>query len=231
MRKLGSIQCIEVSPAANRMKAGTAPLTMILFHGYGADAYDLQSLAEAITPPQEAHWLFPQGILEVPIGPGWMGRAWWPIDIARLEAASRGEPFDFSTSRPDGLDALRTRVDQMVQELKVPWSQIVLGGFSQGAMLATDTFLRAEEAPKGLIIYSGALVNKSEWKDLAPRRSGSRFFMAHGKSDAILPYRSASQLESLLTGAGLVGSLMTFEGGHEIPWNVIERTNQWLKGI
>lgn len=231
MRKLGTISCIEVAPTSNRVKPGSSPLTLILFHGYGADAYDLQSLSDAIIPPQETQWLFPQGILEVPIGPGWTGRAWWPIDIARLEAANRGEPFDFSSSKPDGLDALRVRIDQMIAELKTPWSNIILGGFSQGAMLATDTFLRASENPKGLIVLSGALVNKEEWKKLAPNRKGSPVFMSHGKNDAILPLRSASQLESLLIGAGLKGSLMSFDGGHEIPYTVIERANQWLKTI
>ena len=52
------------------------PSTVIFFHGFGADAYDLKSLSEVLSTKNPSRWVFPQGILEVPIGPGWTGRAW-----------------------------------------------------------------------------------------------------------------------------------------------------------
>ncbi len=234
MRKIGTISCVEASSNPTNAKSSsgqTAPLHAILFHGYGADAYDLQSLSEVIRPKENATWLFPQGIISVPIGPGWTGRAWWPIDIARLESANRAGGFDLANTRPEGLDELRIRIDEMVEKLGVPWSRILVGGFSQGAMLATDTFLRAKENPYGLMILSGALINKEEWKKNLPARSGCKFFMCHGKHDMVLPYRGASQLESLLNGGGLKGSLFTFEGGHEIPMAAMEKANQWLQSF
>lgn len=206
--------------------------TIILFHGYGADAYDLRSLCEVFSPGRPTQYLFPQGILEVPIGPGWTGRAWWPIDVQALQmAAMSGTPRDLSNERHPSLPELRKKIFTEIEKIKVPWNQIILGGFSQGAMLATDLFLNAAETPKGLIILSGALVNKEEWKTLAPKRAGSKYFMSHGKSDAVLSIRGASQLESLLNGAGLKGSLMNFQGGHEIPIEVIQKTNQYLKTL
>lgn len=233
MRKIASLSCIEVTHSlGGTKKTDSSPLHVILFHGFGADAYDLQSLAEVMkAPTNESVWLFPQGVLQVPIGPGWTGRAWWPINMARLEAAARTGDYDLGGERPEGIDSLRKRVDEMIAELKVPWSRIVLGGFSQGGMLATDTFLRAPEQPAGLMVLSGALINKTEWKTLAEKRAGASFFLSHGRSDLVLPYRTASQLESLLTSAGLKGSLFSFEGGHEIPWNVIEKANAWLKTL
>lgn len=230
MRKLGTVQCLEV-PVANPQDEAQADV-VILFHGYGADAYDLRSLSEALTPKRPTHWLFPQGVLEVPIGPGWTGRAWWNIDIASLErAAASGQPRDLSLEKPEGLEKLRPRIFEMIEKLQVPWNRIVLGGFSQGSMLATDIFLRAPEAPKGLIILSGALLNKPEWKELAPRRAGSRFFMSHGTQDLVLAHKGAAQLETLLTQAGLRGSLLTFQGGHEIPWPVIQKATEYLNGL
>lgn len=207
--------------------------TMILFHGYGADAYDLKSLSEVISPEKPTQFLFPQGILEVPIGPGWTGRAWWPIDVMALQAAAMsGTPRDLSKEKPPvGLPELRKKVFAAIEKLNVPWDQIILGGFSQGSMLATDIFLNAPQAPKALVVLSGALVNKDEWKALAPQRAGSKYFMSHGKSDQVLNIRGASQLESLLNEAGLKGSLMSFNGSHEIPMEVITRLNQFLKTL
>jgi phospholipase/carboxylesterase len=206
--------------------------TMILFHGYGADAYDLRSLSEVITPRIPTQFLFPQGVLEVPIGPGWTGRAWWNIDMAALQAAAAtGTPRDLSKEKHPTLPDLRKRVFAEIAKLNVPWNQIILGGFSQGAMLATDLFLNAPEAPKALVILSGALVNKEEWKALAPKRAGLKYFMSHGKGDQVLGIRGASQLESLLNESGMKGSLMSFNGTHEIPMEVIQRLNEFLKTV
>ena len=230
MRKLGTLQCLEV-PCANPQDEATADC-IILFHGFGADAYDLRSLSEVMSPQRPTQWLFPQGIIEVPIGPGWTGRAWWEIDIAALEAAAmKGTPRDLSVEVPPGLAKVRPRVFEMIEKLGIPWNRIILGGFSQGAMLATDLFLRAPQAPKGLIILSGALLNKTEWKDLATHRAGSKFFLSHGTKDTVLAHKGAAQLETILTGAGLKGSLMTFEGGHEIPMPVIQKTNEYLTSL
>ncbi len=230
MRKLGTVQCLEV-PVANPSDEANADY-LILFHGYGADAYDLRSLSEVIKTPKPTHLLFPQGVLEVPIGPGWTGRAWWNIDIEALQkAAASGMPRDLSESKPEGFEKLMPRIFGMIAQLKVPWNRIILGGFSQGAMLATDLFLRAPEAPKGLIVLSGALVNKTEWRELANQRAGSRFFISHGQNDLVLAHKGAAQLETMLVNAGLKGSLMTFQGGHEIPLSVIQKTNEYLKSL
>lgn len=203
---------------------------IFLFHGYGADAYDLRSLSEVMARGTATHWIFPQGIHAVPIGPGWMGRAWWPIaqrdldgNIVDLEAWQNREP--------EGLVKLREGLLEWISSFEKDWSKIVLGGFSQGAMLATDLFLHAPSTPRGLLALSGAVVNKPNWKAKTAARAGARFFQSHGRQDPVLPYRGASQLESLLTGGGLKGSLYSFDGSHEIPMNVIEKANEYLKSL
>lgn len=230
MRKLGTVQCLEV-PCENPADENNADC-VILFHGYGADAYDLRSLSEVIRPKKPTHWLFPQGVQEVPIGPGWTGRAWWSLDMAAIDAAARsGQPRDISNEKPEGLEKLRPRIFQMIEKLDIPWNRIILGGFSQGAMLATDLFLRAPEAPKGLMLLSGALLNKTEWKELAANRAGSKFFQSHGDQDMVLGHRGAAQLETLLINGGLKGSLVTFRGGHEIPMVVIQKATEYLNSL
>ncbi len=231
MRKLGSLQCIDVHPRIEP-KEGQQELTFILFHGYGADAYDLQTLSDVITAPSPLHFIFPQGVLEVPIGPGWTGRAWWPINIQALqEAAASGKPRDLSKETAPGIVDLRKKIFAAIESLKVPWSQIIIGGFSQGAMLATDICLNAPENPRALVCLSGSLVNKDEWKTLVNRRAGTPFFMSHGKSDAVLDARGSAQLETFLINGGLKGKLITFPGTHEIPIDIIGKLNEFLKDV
>jgi phospholipase/carboxylesterase len=226
MRQLGKIKCIEVPASTPTDK------TVVLFHGYGADAFDLQTLSDVIQTPWPCNWIFPQGILEVPIGPGWTGRAWWNINIEALQqAAASGQTRDLSIERPANLDPLRKMMADMIKDLRISWSDLILGGFSQGAMLATDTYLNAPEAPAGLIILSGALVNKKEWVDLAPKRAGKKYFISHGQSDQVLSHKGAQQLETMLNQAGMKGTLQSFSGGHEIPPQIIPKISEYLKSI
>lgn len=208
------------------------PSTVILFHGFGADAYDLKSLSEVLSTKNPSRWVFPQGILEVPIGPGWTGRAWWPIDMVEWERAMmEGRPRDLVEWAPPELPSVRTKVFNMIECLKTPWNKIILGGFSQGAMLATDIFLSAPEKPQGLVLFSGALINKPDWKQKIVNRSGCTFFQCHGQNDAILSYKGAQQLEGFLTSCGMKGRLHTFSGGHEIPIEMIQKANDYLKTL
>jgi len=222
MRQLGKIHCQEINNDDN------APW-IIFFHGYGADCNDLLSLGEMISTNKTYNWLFPNGTLEVPIGPAWTGRAWWNIDMMEIQRAMEtGIPRDFSGEIPKGMDKARDAALEMIRQLRVPWNQIILGGFSQGAMLATDLYLRAPETPKGLVVMSGTLVNQEEWKKFVPNRAGEKFFQSHGEMDQVLAFKQAQKLETLLTQNGMKGSLMGFRGGHEIPAQVLTKISQYI---
>ena len=225
MRQLGKIHCQEINQDDN------APW-IIFFHGYGADANDLLSLGQMIPTKQKYNWLFPNGNLEVPIGPGWTGRAWWPIDMMAIQRAQEtGVPRDFSAEIPKGMDKARDMAMEMIRQLRVPWDQIILGGFSQGAMLATDLYLRAPETPRGLVLMSGTLVNQEEWQPLVANRTGQRFFQSHGQMDQVLGFKQAQKLETVLTQNGMKGSLLGFRGGHEIPGQVLQGISQYINSL
>jgi len=197
---------------------------IILFHGYGADAMDLASLAEATPGLEEWTWIFPQGVFEVPIGPGWTGRAWWPIDLEKIAA-----PRDISQESPKELPEVRKKALDMIATLKRPWSEIVLGGFSQGGMLAADVALHASENPRNLVLLSTALIHKSGWLPVAKQREGLSFYQSHGTNDSVIDIKNAQRLESFLTSNGLKGKLRNFSGGHEIPPTVLREMAQFLQ--
>lgn len=206
--------------------------TVVLFHGYGASAFDLFPIHEVLVTDQKFNWVFPHGHLSIPLMPGYSGRAWFPIDMTALEEAIRNNDFrNFADKDPEGMDVARQAAYLMLDALGVPWNQLILGGFSQGAMLATDLTLRNEEIAKGLMILSGALVNESLWKDLAPKKSNLRFFQSHGEFDPILGYANAKKLEKLLRNSGLLGEFIAFNGGHEIPAPVVQGISRYLNSL
>jgi phospholipase/carboxylesterase len=53
-------------------------------------------------------------------------------------------------------------------------------------------------------------------------------FISHGRRDDILPFAAADRLQQTLRQAGLRVTWYPFEGGHEIPAEVVTGLNQFL---
>lgn len=197
---------------------------IILFHGFGADAHDLEGLRDYISVNSPVNYRFPNGVFEVPIGPGWTGRAWWPLVLSSL-------PNDWSDYTPEPMDKLVPAVLKMIEDLKVPWNKIILGGFSQGAMLATEIYLQAPETPLGLISMSGSLIRQSEWTKKLEARAGAKIFLCHGENDQVLPMKGSQKLLNLCKQKGLDCQWLTFPGGHEIPPKALNGISQYINGL
>lgn len=217
----------------------TAPSSaVVLCHGYGASGQDLVPLGrELITRPDLAavRFVFPAA----PTSLGNFGygdaRAWWEIDIQRYSSINLSDVESLQTIQrevPSGLSPARRKLFALVDELSrqsgLGVRRIVVGGFSQGAMLATDVALRLEERPAGLAIFSGALICAEEWAKRAPNRKTLPVFQAHGRQDTVLPFIGGENLRKLLTGAGLTVDYNPFDGGHEIPSAVLDEFAPFL---
>lgn len=208
-------------------------------HGYGANAYDLAGLAQHLRFPEGTRYLFPDGILRIDMGygAGYEGRAWFPIDWAEIERIRReGGLRDLSKTLPTGMAEARDKVIDLMAKLECNPERTVIGGFSQGAMLATEISLYYSSYHKGLLVYSGTLVNRNGWETMCRKKYAEKnreldFYQSHGKMDPVLPFQAAERFYELLTHNGGHGELHAFEGQHEIPGIVIESTNQWLHSI
>lgn len=204
--------------------------TIVFFHGYGADAQDLFPLSEVIPTSKKFNWLFPNGPLSVPIGMGWTGRAWWPIPMERYQ--QQAGALDISDETPAGIDKLAAEFKVWIKEKKIDPKKLILGGFSQGGMLAFNLYLQLEEAPKGLIIMSSNLVNKNFLKSqIKGSHKNQTYIMSHGQQDPVLPMAGADRLQNFLNQAGMKGKFIRFQGGHEIPPPVIQEIGSYLNGI
>jgi phospholipase/carboxylesterase len=197
---------------------------VVLCHGFGANAMDLASLS-SLAP--ELNWYFPEAPLA--LGPG--SYAWFPLvaeELARLK--SLGRNIEFEDVVPPGLSQSRNALSDFIAEANIA-SNLILGGFSQGGMLAIDAYMRMEKSPLGLAVLSSSLVCREQWQELAQNRAGKSFFQSHGTMDQVLPFSRAKKLESLLTGAGMQGALLDFAGGHEIPRGVSLALSDYLRGL
>src|SRR5258708_4833215 len=208
---------------------GDGPL-VVLLHGLGAPGDDLVGLWRALAAPRGTRYVFPEA--PVDLGPAFVGgRAWWWIDLeARMRRAQKGEHSIADV--PQGLDLARTQVDALVEDavrlLRPPSGKVVLGGFSQGAMLSIDVALRSDHALAGLVVLSGTHIAANEWAARLPTRRELPVFMSHGREDEILPLASAQGLPDTTKDAGMPVEWVPFRGGHGIPPAVVSGLGAFL---
>lgn len=203
---------------------------IVFFHGYGANANDLFSLREFLDPGSKYNWHFPNGFLSLGVTPMYDSRAWFPIDIEAYEKAqAKGEFRDMASTRPAGLNEARDRVLKFLKEILKNGDKLILGGFSQGAMLSAEISSQLSSVLSGLIILSGAFVDESNWVPSFTKLSGLPFIQSHGNADPILSFDEAKRLYDCLIKQGLKGDFLDFAGGHEIPVGVVLKAKEFIQ--
>lgn len=227
---IGRLNCVTVSPSA----VDEIERIAVYCHGFGAPGDDLVGLAEPIVRAaddagEKLLLVFPAAPIDLSrYGmPG--GRAWWPLNMARLMALAAVD--DFSEMRdevPPGIDEAREMLVETVQTLldrfSLPYSSLSIGGFSQGAMLTVDTVVRGLPAPPGkLIAMSGALICESLWKAGSNRLENLPILQSHGRMDSILPIQTGRWLHEFFQAAGSKIDYVEFNGDHTIPYEILPK--------
>ncbi len=224
----GGLDCI-VTGGSDRQGGGDGPV-VVLLHGFGAPGDDLVSLAPAFRTPREVRYVFPAA----PIDLGW-GRAWWMIDMERLQREqAAGRPRQLSEQAPEGLIEARAHVVELLADLKkeLGAAPLVLGGFSQGAMLSCDVALRSPPGTlAGLVLMSGTFLTPAEWTALMPRHASLPVLMSHGHDDPLLPFAHAVLLRDAWRAAGAQVDWFEFDGGHGIPESVVVGVSRFLARV
>jgi phospholipase/carboxylesterase len=214
---------------------GDGPV-VVLLHGFGAPGDDLVPFANALGLAKAVRFVFPCAPLRLEGMGSFDSRAWWMIDMERLQLAiMTGRARDLTTEVPEGLPAARERLfallDEVEAKLGVTSDRITLGGFSQGAMLSLDVALRSDRPLGGVALLSGTFLCEQEWRPLMAARRGLRVFQSHGVIDPLLPFELAERLRDALVAAGVELDWVSFRGGHEIPPAVLARLQNFLRKV
>lgn len=240
--KFGDLDTAFIAPVHQAPKA-----LVVLSHGFGAPGTDLISLFDAIlhqlpdsSPP--CAYLFPEGLVSLDELGILDGRAWWPLNMMQMMQMAEENRFDaMRDAVPPEIDAARNALVSSIsacrEYLKSEFQTatdcpLILGGFSQGAMLSVDTLLRGNiPGVVGLIAYSGALICESHWRAASTSVRGIPFIQSHGRQDPILPFETGRWLNELLVELGMSGSLLEFDGPHTIPNESLLQTAKLIHAI
>ena len=216
-------------------EVGGTRLPVFLLHGYGSSPQDWFPFIETIHLPRGGRFIFPMGPEatvppEGPVG----GRGWWQLRLDSYWPPGSKLP-DMSKSRPAGLarsaDEIRVLMRETQQRMRAASKAPVLGGFSQGAMVAAETAFRNNMPLRALILLSGTVVDEASWIGVMAKRRGLPVFVAHGRNDQVLPFAASARLQEEMQRAGLAVTWVPFDGGHEIPPPVVDALNQFLAKI
>jgi len=171
--------------ALERPAAGEPAGGLVLLHGRGADEHDLYPLLDALDPGRRLHGYTPRAPLALPPG----GAHWYFVPrVGFPDPQTFAEGFGVLTDWFDGLP--------------YPPDRIVLGGFSQGAVMSYALGLGAgRPRTKALIALSGFIPTVDGWQpDLdspfAP------IAIAHGTYDPVIPVEFGRHARTTLEAAG-----------------------------
>ncbi len=194
-----------------------ASKVVILMHGRGASANDIIRLGGALVEPgtQDVAFLAPQAT----------NNTWYPI--------SGFVPQD---QLAPWLESALMVIDELVDsatEAGVPPHKIVVGGFSQGAMLSLEYASRGRREIGGVIAFSGSLIGPAD-QPHAPLAdaSGLKMFIGCGTNDSWIPAESAQNSANLFKEAGADVDVRIYPGmDHTINDDEIEGAQAVLAGL
>jgi phospholipase/carboxylesterase len=169
-----------------RPAAGEAEGALVLLHGRGADEHDLFGLLDLLDPERRLLGVTPGGPLALPPG----GRHWY-----RLGGIPTPDPETFLATAP--------LLAGFLDGLPVPADRIVLGGFSQGAVMSWAMALGpGRPRPAGILALSGFMPQVPGFALDPSQAAGLPVAVAHGALDPVIPARFGAEAADVMGAAG-----------------------------
>ena len=203
---------------------GKASNLVVFLHGYGADGKDLIDLANPFSMAMpNATFISPDAPKPCAMSP--TGREWFPIEDIPKGAIKASE-------------SLLSLIDKEANNLDLSFNEVVLIGFSQGAMMSLQCLLMNKQQFAAIIGYSGALRKENIDATGSQIINGKHKFcntpvlLVHGEQDEVVPFNSLENSKNLLNGVGFnVQTLSRPSLGHGIDPEGISAGMEILKKI
>lgn len=212
------------SPLHALVSGGSGPPTLVLLHGYGSRAEDWLQFNASFQMPPGTRFIFPQAPLR---GPLTNQHGWWWLNIEGNVPTGQRFP-DYSEKSPGGIGVAARLVRDLIANEKPP---LILGGFSQGAMVSAEIAFNTDQELAGLILLGGTPVHESQWAEHFAGRRHLPIFIAHGRHDGVLSFTQMEQFQARLAAFGMNVTWLPFDGGHDIPNEVVNAMNAWVQRV
>ncbi len=197
--------------------------SIIWLHGLGADGGDFVPVAEEMNLPVAVRYIFPHAPEQpVTINGGYIMRSWY--DIVATDIGSEQDAAGVRDSQAE--------IEKLIAREKARGilpANIFLAGFSQGGAIALHTGLRHAERLGGILALSTYLPLSGTLKEEASiAAKDTPVFMAHGRSDPIVPYALGRSSEEILRQQGYQIEWHEYAMPHSVCQEEIRDIEVWL---
>lgn len=195
---------------------------LIMLHGYGSNETDLFEMHKTF---DERYAVFS---LRAPISIPQSGFCWFPIEIKNDSTLV----YDYKKVL-ESKKLILSFISNACKTFNLDSSNVVLFGFSQGAILSTDIAITTPNKIKGIIALSGMLLKETEaqikntkqWQNI----NQVKIRFAHGYSDNVINIKQAQKIEKLIAEKKLTNSKMKYyKMGHNICGEELNDIKSWL---
>jgi phospholipase/carboxylesterase len=188
---------------------------LVLFHGRGTSEHDLFPLLDLLDPTGRLIGVTPRG----PLSFG--GGAHWYV----VRRVGYPDPGTFFRT----YEALAEWIDSLPEALGVPWERVVLGGFSQGAVMTHALTLGpGRPSPAAAIALSGFIPEVDGFELELEPRAPLPVAIGHGTVDPIIPVEFGREAAKRLGEAGFDVNYRESPMGHTVDPGFLDDLRPWL---
>jgi phospholipase/carboxylesterase len=206
------------------LETGKQPQHSIIWlHGLGADGQDFVPIADELELPVAVRYIFPHAPMRpVTINGGFVMRAWYDIAGSSIDAQQDAAGIRASQSSVEALIA------QEMARGTAPHN-IFLAGFSQGGAIALHTALRQASPLGGVLALSTYLpLADSAARELLAGTKATPIFMAHGRSDPVIPCALGAVSRDALVKFGYAVEWREYAMQHSVCDAELRDIEAWL---
>jgi phospholipase/carboxylesterase len=200
-----------------RPAAGDPEGALVLFHGRGTDERDLFPLLDLLDPEHRLLGATVRGPLSLPPG----GAHWYVV-----RRVGYPDPETFHATFPQVAGWL----DELLAEHGIPNDRAVLGGFSQGSVMAYALGLGAgRPRPAGILALSGFIPEVDGFELDLGQAAGLPVAIGHGTHDPIIPVEFGRAARDRLVEAGADVTYRESPMPHTIDPAFMRELPGWLR--
>ena len=215
-KKLNNIEYIVVEP--DYINPDKKYPVIFLLHGYGSNMSDLANICEHIDI-NEYIYICPNAPLEIDIGFGNKGYSWFDIDT------------DYKLLEDNYSNLMNELIFSLGKEYSINKKQMILGGFSQGAMVTYEFGITKTNYFSGLLAMSGKLINKEIFKQGEKINLDKKIFISHGLYDNVISVNEGREANKIFEAVGFNVEYNEYPITHEISLDVISDIKIWIQKI
>ena len=214
------------------LQSGNKPRHSIIWlHGLGADGQDFVPIAGELNLPVAVRYIFPHAPMRpVTINGGFVMRAWY--DITRQPPSALTGTGSDAHQDAAGIRASQIAIETLIaQEVAsgIAPGNIFLAGFSQGGAIVLHTALRQTVPLGGVLALSTYLpLAESAPDEMLAGTRATPVFMAHGRSDPVIPFTLGASSRQTLLEFGYAVEWHEYAMQHSVCMEELRDIEAWL---